>query len=807
MSQIQTQYIPVEGVDSEHCAMIIEKGLDSVKGLEAHSIELNNHRVALDTDDADAVRDSVRKIRELGYEVPVINKRFPISGMTCASCSASVETILKYHPGVMDVSVNLADHTASIRYIPGTTSPQRMNEAIQVAGYELIYEDKESTEEALEERKKNRLRMLRSQTYGSIGLSIPLVIIGMFFPEIPYSGWIMLGLSTPILAFFGRNFFINAWKQARHGTSNMDTLVALSTGIAWTFSVFNLLFPRVWTSRGLEAHVYFEAAGVIIAFILLGKLLEENAKSRTSGAIKKLMGLQPDEVVLISPDGTEKSVPLGQVQVGDIIRIKPGERIPVDGVISQGESFVDESSITGEPIPVSKKVGDQVTSGTINQKGSFRFRAEKVGSDTVLARIIEMVRQAQGTKAPVQRLVDRIASIFVPVVLAIAILSFFAWIIFGGENAVTHAFLALVTVLVIACPCALGLATPTAIMVGVGRGAENGILIKDAESLEQAHKMTTLILDKTGTLTEGKPSVTDEIWMEGSPNESYRSVLLALERSSEHPLGMAIADHLESHDVKPVDVVSFNSITGSGVEAVYNGVTFRAGNLKWLSTLGIVPMASLSERAAAKSKEGKSFIYLAAGNEIVAAFGMADRIKETTPMAIQKIRSLGVRVIMMTGDDPLVAASVARELGIEEFHGGVMPEDKAKMAIDLRKKGEVVGMVGDGINDSQALAEAEISIAMGKGSDIAIDVAKMTIISSDLQKIPQAIELSRETVRTIRQNLFWAFVYNIIGIPIAAGVLYPAFGFMLNPMIAGAAMAMSSVSVVSNSLRLRWRKL
>jgi P-type Cu2+ transporter len=608
--------------------------------------------------------------------------------------------------------------------------------------------------------------------------------------------------STPVILWLGRDFYINAWKQAKHRSANMDTLVALSTGVAYVFSVFNTLFPHFWHERGLHAHVYFEAASVIIAFILLGKLLEEKAKGNTSSAIKKLMGLQPKTVTIVHEGDHQMQIPIEKVEPGNIVLVKPGEKIAVDGTVTTGNSYVDESMLSGEPLPVLKNENDKVFAGTINQKGSFQFKADKVGNETMLAQIIKMVQDAQGSKAPVQKLVDKIAGIFVPVVILIAIAAFVVWNIFGGENALTQGILALVTVLVIACPCALGLATPTAIMVGVGKGAEKGILIKDAESLELAKKVNAIILDKTGTITEGKPVVTNSFWLDENP--TLKQILFSIEKQSEHPLAEAVVSHLENQNA--VSISNFESITGKGAKAVNDGETFFIGNKRLIEENEMLIDITVSETADQWSKEAKTVIWFANPQKVVAVLAIADQIKATSQLAIQELQQSGIEVYMLTGDNETTAKAVSEKVGIKHYKAEVLPEQKAAYVKELQAKGKVVAMVGDGINDSTALAQADVSIAMGKGSDIAMDVAKMTIISSDLAKIPEAIRLSKSTVRTIKQNLFWAFVYNLIGIPIAAGILYPFNGFLLNPMIAGAAMALSSVSVVSNSLRLKYKK-
>ncbi|WP_031442537.1 heavy metal translocating P-type ATPase [Arenibacter algicola] len=735
-----------------------------------------------------------------------VKESFPVTGMTCASCAASVESVLKHTEGVFDANVNFANSSVLIEYDEGL-NPNQLQNALREVGYDIII-DAGDPSEVQQELQQKHYQDIKSRTIWSAILTLPIFVLGMFYMQWEPGKWISLVLAFPILFWFGRSFFINAFKQAKHGKANMDTLVALSTGIAFIFSVFNTFFPEFWLSRGIEPHVYYEAATVIITFISLGKLLEEKAKSNTSSAIKKLMGLQPKTLKIIE-NGEEKEVPISSVQVGQTILVRPGEKIPVDGAVSKGSSYVDESMITGEPVPVQKSQGEKVFAGTVNQKGSFQFTAEKVGGETLLSQIIKMVQQAQGSKAPVQKLVDKIAGIFVPVVLSISIVTFIVWMSVGGDNAFSQALLTSVAVLVIACPCALGLATPTAIMVGIGKGAENNILIKDAESLELGHKVNAVILDKTGTITEGKPLVTDIFWKDKLENKNeYKEILLAIEAQSEHPLAEAVVNHLKEENIVQAEITSFESITGKGVKAQSeNGSKYYVGNHKLMVERNIQIDATLIQTAESLEEKAKTVIFLGNENQVLAILAIADRIKETSKKAIATLQERGIEVFMLTGDNNKTASAVAHQVGITNYQGEVMPSDKAAFVEKLQTDGKIVAMVGDGINDSHALAQANVSIAMGKGSDIAMDVAKMTLITSDLQSIPKALELSKRTVLGIRQNLFWAFIYNIMGIPIAAGVLYPVNGFLLDPMIAGAAMAFSSVSVVANSLRLKRVKL
>ena len=733
-------------------------------------------------------------------------QNFPVLDMTCAACAVSVESMLKSTNGVTDASVNFANQTALIEYDPTIAKPVDLQNAVRSIGYDLVV-DVEDPDAIKEEAQRKHYEEVKQRTIWSSILSVPVVIIGMFFMNMPYGNYISMILSGPVVFYFGRSFFVHAWKQARHGKANMDTLVALSTGIAFLFSMFNTFFPEFWHSRGIHPHVYYEAAAVVIAFISLGKLLEERAKSNTGSAIKKLMGLQPKTVQLMV-NGVAMETPIALVKVGDILMVRPGEKIAVDGVVSSGNSFVDESMISGEPVAVEKKEGEKVFAGTINQKGSFQFEAQKVGGDTILAQIIKMVQEAQGSKAPVQKLVDKIAGIFVPIVIGISILTFITWMIFGDDNAFTHALLTSITVLVIACPCALGLATPTAIMVGVGKGAENNILIKDAESLELAHKVNAIILDKTGTITEGRPMVTTLKWMNDDDTINLsKSILYSLESQSEHPLAQAIVDYLKEQDVKSIRLSEFGSITGKGVKASYEGGNYFLGNQKLMEDQNIVITDEIRNTVSTWQDEAKTIIYFANDKNVLTIVAIADKIKSTSKAAIETLQNKGIEVYMLTGDNQQTAKAVSHQVGLKHFKAEVLPSDKAEFIKQLQAEGKVVAMVGDGINDSHALAQADVSIAMGKGSDIAMDVAKMTLITSDLNSIPKALNLSTKTVNSIRQNLFWAFIYNLIGIPIAAGILFPLNGFLLNPMIAGAAMALSSVSVVSNSLRLKFAKI
>lgn len=731
-----------------------------------------------------------------------IKNTYPVLGMSCASCAARVDKTLNGLPGVYQATVNYATAIAQVEYNPKVCSDAILQSAVQDAGYDLLVDTGEDVTNKAEEIRLARYRKIKRRTVVALLLSLPIMVISMFFEDISSLKYVLWILATPVVFGLGREFYINAWRQLKHGTSNMDTLVAVSTGIAYTFSVFNLLFPDFWLSRGIEPHIYFEAASVIIAFILLGRLLEERAKQNTSTAIKKLIGLQPKTVTIIV-DSDERTVPITAVQKGDTILVKPGERIAVDGMVVTGESYVDESMLNGEPVPLHKQSGEKVFAGTINQKGTFRFIADKIGSDTMLAQIIRMVQDAQGSKAPVQKLVDRIARFFVPAIISISIIAFVAWIFLAPTNGFTNGLLAMVTVLIIACPCALGLATPTAIMVGIGKGAEKGILIKDAQSLEIAQKIDTIILDKTGTITAGHPIVVESLWENGF--EHSRKILYSLEKLSEHPLSDAVVNTLQNE--KEISIDKFENVPGKGVKGVVGSQTYYVGNLSLLNDNHITIASHLQELANKWTQKAKTLVWFADSTQAIAAIALTDEIKQTSAQAISQLQEMGVEVYMLTGDNAISAQAISRKVGINHYKAGVLPNEKAQFIKELQANGKTVGMVGDGINDSAALAQADLSIAMGQGSDIAVDTAMATILSSDLLKIPETIRLSQLTIKTIYQNLFWAFIYNLIGIPIAAGIFYSVNGFLLNPMWASAAMAFSSVSVVLNSLRLKRKRI
>lgn len=729
-----------------------------------------------------------------------VTRNFPVLGLHCAGCAARAEQIIASQKGVARASVNFASLTAVVDYNPSEITPQEIQKAVRDGGYDMVIEEEgdDDAHHRTEQLRAAYSLSLKRNLIGAVLLTVPILIIGMAFSSYAWSRWVAWLLATPVVFFMGREFHRGAWKQLVHRSANMDTLVSLSTGIAYLFSLFNLLFPSFWLSRGVDPPVYFESAAGIISFILLGRWLEDKAKASASTAIKKLIGLRPNTVTRIDEHGVAQVVAVKSVVAGDLLRVKPGERIAVDGVVVDGSSFVDESMLTGESIPVEKKLNDKVYVGTMNQKGSLSLRTLQTGKNTVLAQIIQLVQEAEGSKAPVQRLVDRIAAVFVPVVILLALLTFIVWMLCGVPADFSKALLTSISVLIIACPCALGLATPTAIMVGIGKGASQGILIKDARSLEIARKVDAVVLDKTGTITEGKPSVTDVMWF---AETQCAQVLAGIESLAEHPLAEAIVRHFNT---PAASVSDFEALTGLGATAIYAGSRYRVGNRRLIDDSNIVVTTGQCELADKWSGEAKTVIWFADDRQVLALLALADAVKEHSKQAISLLAKKHIEVYMLTGDQEDVARQIAQEAGIKHYQFGVMPADKANFVKQLQQEDKIVAMVGDGINDSAALAQADLGIAMGQGSDIAIEAAPFTIISSDLLKIPEAIDLSRQTVRTIRENLFWAFIYNIVAIPIAAGVLYPVCGFLLNPMIGSAAMAMSSVSVVSNSLRLKY---
>ncbi|MCR4860224.1 MAG: cadmium-translocating P-type ATPase [Bacteroidales bacterium] len=711
-----------------------------------------------------------------------VRKNYPVTGMGCAACVARVQKALQQSKGVYEAEVSLASNSARIDYDPAVTSPAGLRQCVQDAGYDLIVPDEdeedgsdesEALEARAEEEHERSYSSLRRDTFLAIGLALAVMVIGMALPDFPGKGWVLAALAAVSVCWCGRRFFSVAWKQARHGHAGMDTLVALSVSISFLLSLFNLLFPQVWTSRGLQAGLYFESSAMIVAFILTGRLLEERAKHRTTQSVRALIGLQPKR---------------RDIRRGDSVQVLPGERIPADGTIEEGSSYIDESMLTGEPLAVFKEAGANVFAGTLNGQGAFRMRADRVGRDTTLSSIIRMVQDAQGSKTRIQHTVDKVCAWFVPAVIVIALLSLLGWTFLTPDGFI-RGLLACVTVLVVACPCSLGLATPTALTAGIGRGASRGILIKDADSLQVAAHIDVAVLDKTGTVTSGHPEVTELRFLSDDP--ALPGILKTMEMRSGHPLGEAVARALPEVP-EDADVRDCNALLGEGVSATRLGQRYYVGKAT----------PERFEVAERWRDAGRTVVYFHDGERLLAALAIEDAIKEDSAEAVRALSSQGITVHLLTGDHPASAAAVARKVGIEHVRAGALPADKVEYIKQLQAQGHRVAMVGDGINDSAALAQADLGVAMGQGSDIAIDTAMTTIVSSSLAKLPELVSLSRRTLRIIRQNLGWAFLYNSIAIPVATGVLSGALGFVLNPMVAAAAMAGSSVLVVSNSLRL-----
>lgn len=742
------------------------------------------------------------------------NTTLKLRGMSCAACASNIEQAIRSVAGVETCTVNFGAEQATVAYDPRQTDVASIQQAVDAAGYAAMpmqdnvlapEDDEERRHRQIEHQKLTRRVWLSGIVAAVLVIGSLPAMTGLPVPFIPmwlHHPWLQLVLTAPVLVWAGSGFFRNAWKSLKRHTATMDTLVAVGTGTAYLYSLFPTLFPQWFINQGLRPDVYFEAAAVIIALLLLGRLLENRAKGQTSEAIRKLMGLQAKTARVIR-QGQEVDIPIAEVVVGDIVLVRPGEKIPVDGEIVEGSSTLDEAMVTGESVPVRKQPGDEVIGATLNKTGSFRFRATRVGKDTFLAQIVKLVQQAQGSKAPIQRLADQVTGWFVPVVMAIAILTFIIW--FNVMGNLTMALITTVGVLIIACPCALGLATPTSIMVGTGKGAENGILIKGAESLELAHKLQTIVLDKTGTITQGKPTVTDYITVKGTANQNELNLLrlaASIERNSEHPLAESVVQYARTQAVEPTDCQGFEAIAGSGVQGYVAHQLVQIGTHRWMWELDI-DTQGLQQPWDRLEQAGKTVIWIAVDGEVEAIMGIADAVKPSSASAIRRLQKMGLDVVMLTGDNPRTAHVIAHEVGIQRVLAEVRPDQKAATIATLQAEGKVVAMVGDGINDAPALAQADIGIAIGTGTDVAIAASDITLISGDLHGIVAAIQLSRATIRNIQQNLFFAFVYNVAGIPIAAGILYPVLGWLLNPIIAGAAMAFSSVSVVTNALRLR----
>ena len=738
-----------------------------------------------------------------------------LRGMSCAACANSIESAIRTVPGVSESNVNFGIERASVTYNPAQTDVAAIQAAVVAAGYsaEPIQEQDLLSGDNDAERKTRQAesRDLRRKVWTGGIISAILVIgslpmmTGLSIPLIPmwlHDFWFQAILTAPVQFWCGKSFYVNSWKALKRHASTMDTLIALGTSAAYFYSLFVTIFPGVLIAQGLEPSVYYETAAVIITLILLGHLFENWARGQTSEAIRKLMGLQAKTARIIR-NGQELEVAISEVQLGDIILVRPGEKIPVDGEVIEGRSTVDEAMVTGESIAAKKQPGDEVVGATINKTGSFKFRATRIGKDTFLAQIVKLVQQAQGSKAPIQKLADLVTGWFVPAVIAIAIITFIIWYNIMGN--VTLALTTTVGVLIIACPCALGLATPTSILVGTGKGAENGILIKGADSLELAHKLQIIVLDKTGTLTQGKPTVTDFVTVDGTAHRNELKLLqlaASVEQNSEHPLAEAVVQYARSQQVEITDVAEFEAIAGSGVQGQVAGRFIRAGTQRWLNELGLATQALEGQRDELEHL-GKTVIWIAIDDKVQGIMGIADALKPSSADTVRALQRLGLEVVMLTGDNRPTAEVIARQVGITRVLAEVRPEQKASTITELQASGKIVAMVGDGINDAPALAQADVGIAIGTGTDVAIAASDITLISGDLQGVITSIQLSRATMRNIRQNLFFAFVYNIAGIPIAAGILFPFFGWLLSPIIAGAAMAFSSVSVVTNALRLR----
>jgi Cu+-exporting ATPase len=805
--------INITGMTCTTCAATIAKALVERKGVKQAKVNFASEKASVEYDPATVDLPQIKDtISQLGYGVATRKSIFPVRGMTCASCVARVEEALNSVPGVVTASVNLASEKATVEYIEGTEKAD-LRRAVKDAGYELGAEAE--TLEDVATASQREIRRTRNRFILAVVLAAFIMAL-MWTPDFSGKLYLLWALATPVQFWAGWRFYRGTWGALKHRTADMNTLIAVGTSAAYFYSVVAVLFPAIFTAGGLEAHVYFDTSAMIIALILLGRFLEARARGRTSEAIKRLIGMQP-KMAMVIRGGEEIEIPVEEVQVGDLILVRPGERVPVDGIVQQGNPSIDESMVTGESIPVEKGEGNEVIGATINKTGSFQFKATRIGQDTTLARIIRLVEEAQGSKAPIQRLADVIASYFVPVVIGIAVITFIIWYFVGPPPALTFAFLNFIAVLIIACPCALGLATPTAIMVGTGKGAEHGILIRSAEALERFQKVNTVLLDKTGTLTRGEPEVIDIVAVSTCSKEKVLSLAASVEHDSEHPLGEAVVKAALEKKLKISPGVNFKAVPGHGAEASVDKKKLLLGNLKLMEDRGL-SLNGLEEKANDLRLKGKTVMFLGVDSEVVGIIGLADIVKPNAGEVVAELHKMGIEVGMLTGDNKHTAEAIAREVGIDRVLAEVLPEHKSEEVKKLQDAGKVVAMVGDGINDAPALAQADIGIAIGTGTDVAMETGDITLISGDLGGIVTAISLSRRTMRTIKQNLFWAFAYNTVLIPVAAGILYLAFGNtgvpsglnfilgnygFLNPILAAAAMAASSITVVSNSLRLR----
>ena len=802
--------LPITGMSCASCALKIEKGLAKVEGVSQATVNFAAEKatVVFHPDQTD-VSHLIEKVKDLGYGAKVEKVTLPIQGMTCASCVNKVEKALNSVKGVVQASVNFATERASVEYIPEEVSIRDLKKVVQEAGYQVLEVKEEDIVE--KERLAREAELSRLKLKFILGAILLVPILILMYGASFFEKWIGLSkevnfflqflLATPVQFWVGWQFYVGFWKATKHKTSDMNTLIAVGTSAAYLYSLIVTFVPHLIMVKGLMVDVYFDTSAAIIVLILLGRFLEARAKGKTSEAIKKLIGLQPKTARVIR-NGNEVDIPVEEVILGDIVVVRPGEKIPVDGIVREGYSSVDESMVTGESLPVEKKVGDIAIGATINKTGTFKFEATKVGKDTVLSQIVRLVQEAQGSKPPIARMVDVIASYFVPVVISIAIVTFIVWYFFGPHPALTYAFLNFVAVLIIACPCALGLATPTSIMVGTGKGAENGILIRGAEALETAHQLNTIVLDKTGTLTKGEPSVTDIIESKNFTKKEVLTLAASAEKGSEHPLGESIIKKAKEEDLSFLPSKDFHAIPGHGIEAMIDSKKILLGNLGLMEERNVV-LNGLLERAEHLSNEGKTPMFLAVEGEAAGIIAVADTLKENSKEAVEALHRMGMEVVMLTGDNQRTAKAIAHQIGIDRVLAEVLPEMKAEEIKRLQAEGKKVGMVGDGINDAPALAQADVGIAIGTGTDVAMESSDITLIGGDLRGIVTAIALSKATIRNIKQNLFWAFAYNTILIPVAAGVLFPFFGILLNPIFAAGAMAFSSVTVVSNALRLR----
>jgi Cu+-exporting ATPase len=831
--------IPVTGMTCAACAAAIERALPKINGIKSAVVNFSAERATVEFTDPEnpiPLQTIIEGIKGEGYGVSTIKMDFAVKGMTCAACVAAVERALKELYGVVDVTVNIAAEKASVEYIPTIVGFEDFKKVIAEAGYTALQITEEFVDRERQQRERE-FRTLKRQFVVSAVLTAPIIIGSMFTIPGPLSilaNWYLLFLlATPVQFWSGMRFHKAAFSALRHRTTNMNTLISVGTTSAYVYSLAATFMPQLFFKGGITPHVYFDTSATIITLILLGRMLEARAKGKTSEAIRKLMGLQAKTATVLR-DGIEREIPIEEVTVGDIVIVRPGERIPVDGEVIDGYSTVDESMLTGESLPVEKSSGDKIFGGTVNKAGSFKLRALRIGKETALAQIIRLVEEAQGSKAPIQRLADKVASIFVPTVIGIAIITFLAWFVFGPKPSFTLALMNFIAVLIIACPCALGLATPTAIMVGTGKGAEKGILIRDAEALELSHKIQAVILDKTGTITKGEPEVVEVIPVRTQNTEDRRQttdnkqqslssdsltsdiclqIAASAEKLSEHPLGQAIVKKAVESGIEIYEPAEFVAIPGGGIKAkvtiqssVASSQIVFIGNEGMMQREGIniSTVKTLSDKI---SNEARTPVFMAVNNEIKAVFSIADTIKEGSVEAIESLKSMDIEVVMLTGDHQNTARAIAQEVGINRFFAEVLPDQKVEAVRKIKSEGKITAMVGDGINDAPALAEADVGIAIGTGTDIAIEASDVTLIKGNLKSVVDAVKLSKLTIKTIRQNLFWAFFYNVVGIPVAAGLLYPFGGPLLNPMIASAAMAFSSVSVVTNSLRLKRKSL